>query len=673
MGGPLVDIGSNQQRLPRKTVQRNSFMQLQDENSIPTPKKTPEQDPPHYMASTKTSINAQATPSRSKLPRRAVTPSSFSSTAAKGRAWVALATKRVHSGRGKTPDHSNGTLSAVAAARIAKGGVPSLSSPLDKRLPSLPIAQVSTSSPVKESRTLLDAAERPLRKSPGTPEEAEWPALSPERTSTSSGTAKSSSAEHSVQDLEVSHAVEAQFVDKPTAVMVRKSVTDPATTHEDATTTSHEANEGPPCIPEQPAHRANKAPVITGDTYAGGGSQQPFSRPSASDHQDSSAFNQTAKDADGIIYGDHPPPPPPKPRSQTNGYIKRDSSNITGLRKASERNQKEPCDHGVISSSNIGEDEDDAVSYKLTLFESPKPKDPSTEGAKASLHDSTGASTSQQRFVNRTNFNRPLLLSEEIQSIGFPSRVSSQASHATKITAPPHTSSRTLKAPSLMNAKPSADLSPYSSVGDYLKQAESIKSSNNSMPRSDSKARLALSGIRSIFHKRDPKSVLKEKDPNQRMTNATSYGTSAKTPKQSSYINQPSKTSQAPPITATPTVPSARLFVRPRHPSEYISESPSLESPAQTASSETTRLATALIEQARSKRLDASEQAHLLNLGEIMLHTANFHARSRQAMERAQQAAREAKLAHDMTQEAMAAIVRIVHRSTSVSDLLARR
>ncbi|KAJ9646483.1 hypothetical protein H2199_002532 [Coniosporium tulheliwenetii] len=589
MGGPLVDIGSNQQRLPRKTVQRNSFMQLQDENSIPTPKKTPEQDPPHYMASTKTSINAQATPSRSKLPRRAVTPSSFSSTAAKGRAWVALATKRVHSGRGKTPDHSNGTLSAVAAARIAKGGVPSLSSPLDKRLPSLPIAQVSTSSPVKESRTLLDAAERPLRKSPGTPEEAEWPALSPERTSTSSGTAKSSSAEHSVQDLEVSHAVEAQFVDKPTAVMVRKSVTDPATTHE------------------------------------------------------------------------------------TNGYIKRDSSNITGLRKASERNQKEPCDHGVISSSNIGEDEDDAVSYKLTLFESPKPKDPSTEGAKASLHDSTGASTSQQRFVNRTNFNRPLLLSEEIQSIGFPSRVSSQASHATKITAPPHTSSRTLKAPSLMNAKPSADLSPYSSVGDYLKQAESIKSSNNSMPRSDSKARLALSGIRSIFHKRDPKSVLKEKDPNQRMTNATSYGTSAKTPKQSSYINQPSKTSQAPPITATPTVPSARLFVRPRHPSEYISESPSLESPAQTASSETTRLATALIEQARSKRLDASEQAHLLNLGEIMLHTANFHARSRQAMERAQQAAREAKLAHDMTQEAMAAIVRIVHRSTSVSDLLARR
>lgn len=232
MGGPLADIGSNQQRLPKKTVQRNSFVQLQDENSIPTPKKTPEQDSPHYMASTKASISAQATASRSKLPRPAVTPSSFSSTAAKGRAWVALATKRVRSGRGKTPDHSNGALSAVVTARIAKSGVPAISSPLEKRLPSLPIAQISTSSPAKASRTLIDAAERPLRKSPGTPEEAEWPALSPERTSTSSDTARSSSAEHSIQDPEVSHAVEAQFMDKPIAVTVRQSVTDPARTLE---------------------------------------------------------------------------------------------------------------------------------------------------------------------------------------------------------------------------------------------------------------------------------------------------------------------------------------------------------------------------------------------------------------------------------------------------------
>lgn len=419
-----------------------------------------------------------------------------------------------------------------------------------------------------------------------------------------------------------------------------------------------------------PASPERNSPSPSSSTAAGTRIRRLSSTSSCSRASGLAPVLTVSEDADRIIYGDHPPPPPPKPRAQATGTIKRDSSNVTGLRKASEHSQKEPSDHGAKSSGNNGVDEGDAVSYKFTMFESPRPTGASTEG-KAGLRGSTGASTSHQRptFVNRTNFNRPLLFSEDIQSIGFPSRVPSQAAQATKTIVAPHT----LRAPSLMNAKLSADLSPYSSVGDYLKQAESTKSSRNSMPRSDSKARLALSGIRSIFHKRDPKSALREKDPNKRMANVTSHGSSAKNPRQSLYNDQLPKTSQALPVANTPPVPSARLFVRPRHPSEYISESPSLESPAPTASSETARIATALIEQARSGRLDASEQARLLNLGEIMLHTANFHARSRQAMERAQQAAREAKLAHEMTNEALAAIVRIVHQSTSVSDLLGRR
>ena len=56
----------------------------------------------------------------------------------------------------------------------------------DKPLPSPPIAQIMTASPTKEARGLIDASERPLRRSP--PDKAEhaeeWPALSPEKTAT---------------------------------------------------------------------------------------------------------------------------------------------------------------------------------------------------------------------------------------------------------------------------------------------------------------------------------------------------------------------------------------------------------------------------------------------------------------------------------------------------------
>ena len=51
----------------------------------------------------------------------------------------------------------------------------------DKPLPSLPAARLALESPKKPGRTLLDASELPLRVSPGTPEEGEWPSLSPWR------------------------------------------------------------------------------------------------------------------------------------------------------------------------------------------------------------------------------------------------------------------------------------------------------------------------------------------------------------------------------------------------------------------------------------------------------------------------------------------------------------
>lgn len=54
--------------------------------------------------------------------------------------------------------------------------------PVDKELPSRPFATFANAmSPSKDSRSLIDAAEQPLRVSPGTPDEADWPTLSPVR------------------------------------------------------------------------------------------------------------------------------------------------------------------------------------------------------------------------------------------------------------------------------------------------------------------------------------------------------------------------------------------------------------------------------------------------------------------------------------------------------------
>lgn len=79
--------------------------------------------------------------------------------------------------------HTPHTGSRVASSKPA----------LDKPLPSRPVAQVITNSPYKEGRTLIDASEKPLRRSPGTPDEEDWPALFPTQHS-ASGTVQTSHA-----------------------------------------------------------------------------------------------------------------------------------------------------------------------------------------------------------------------------------------------------------------------------------------------------------------------------------------------------------------------------------------------------------------------------------------------------------------------------------------------
>ena len=54
-----------------------------------------------------------------------------------------------------------------------------------KPLPSPPVAQIMTTSPLNQTRSLIDATEQPLRRSPpGKPHEEEWPVLVPNRATT---------------------------------------------------------------------------------------------------------------------------------------------------------------------------------------------------------------------------------------------------------------------------------------------------------------------------------------------------------------------------------------------------------------------------------------------------------------------------------------------------------
>ncbi|TKA81914.1 hypothetical protein B0A49_00147 [Cryomyces minteri] len=203
---PLEDRSPNLRRpspAPRDTSYRKSrlsYTQLREENTPPvriamSPNKRPN-------ALTRASSSHMNTPSpltkpsmstphaTSKLPRRAPTPNSATQSAGKGAGWVASAARRVGIGRAtatkidiekRASSQPPGQLH-TPENRAASPIQTSLGKPLpnEKPLPPKPVARIS---PFKASQTLLDASEKPLRHSPGTPEEMDWPTLVPEKTS----------------------------------------------------------------------------------------------------------------------------------------------------------------------------------------------------------------------------------------------------------------------------------------------------------------------------------------------------------------------------------------------------------------------------------------------------------------------------------------------------------
>lgn len=176
---------------------------------------------PHFMSPTMAS-NSQAAAAVDKAATRASTPTSFASSTKKGRNWVASAVKRVamrrsgdataHAKEEPIPPRANNStrpekvyremtvlfsfstltpkqISAPLTSQPQNITSPSITrKPVltEKPLPSPPTAQVTTVSPSKGSRSLIDASEKPLRRSPpGKPHQQEdWPVLFPEKPTT---------------------------------------------------------------------------------------------------------------------------------------------------------------------------------------------------------------------------------------------------------------------------------------------------------------------------------------------------------------------------------------------------------------------------------------------------------------------------------------------------------
>lgn len=177
---------------------------------------------PHFMSPTMAS-NSQAAPAVKKAVTRTSTPTSFASTSTKkGRNWVASAVKRVTMRRsGDATEHTKEEIippranNSTRSEKVYRKMIllfsfstltpKQISAPLtsqpqnitspsitrkpvltDKPLPSPPTAQITTVSPSKGSRSLIDASEKPLRRSPpGKPHQQEdWPVLFPEKPTT---------------------------------------------------------------------------------------------------------------------------------------------------------------------------------------------------------------------------------------------------------------------------------------------------------------------------------------------------------------------------------------------------------------------------------------------------------------------------------------------------------
>ncbi|MCJ1462421.1 hypothetical protein MMC07_001022 [Pseudocyphellaria aurata] len=158
---------------------------------------------PRYMSPTLSSTQ-QTAAKASKAHDHDSTPSS-SCNKTQGNNWMSSAAKRVgfrRSGDGTPrtdkagissrtmcfPDKLATTSYATIPNSPVSSPVQSVTTPLsEKPLPSPPVAQIVKTSPMKEARSLIDASEKPLRRSPpGMPHtQEEWPALSPQKLNTS--------------------------------------------------------------------------------------------------------------------------------------------------------------------------------------------------------------------------------------------------------------------------------------------------------------------------------------------------------------------------------------------------------------------------------------------------------------------------------------------------------
>ncbi|KAK8208521.1 hypothetical protein IWZ01DRAFT_574305 [Phyllosticta capitalensis] len=139
-----------------------------------------EGDKPHFMAGTTSSSTRSITPTN-KAHKRAPTPHALLALSFGGkRGDRRRLDEDDHSADGKA-ERQNTREDTPPTAR-SRDTTPV--SPPDKPLPGLPAAQLITMSPPKQSRTLIDATERPLRVSIGTPNEKEWPVLYPSQPAT---------------------------------------------------------------------------------------------------------------------------------------------------------------------------------------------------------------------------------------------------------------------------------------------------------------------------------------------------------------------------------------------------------------------------------------------------------------------------------------------------------
>ncbi|MCJ1425837.1 hypothetical protein MMC29_003737 [Sticta canariensis] len=201
--GALTDITAKANNTAKRSPNTPSTSASQALDSPNTDKNLTKGKSPRFMSPTLSSTQQAAT-KVSKAQDRNTTPSSLLSKKAQGSNWMASAAKRVGFRRGgdETPHARKAGIPSKAISFPDKLATPSyvkisdspVSSPVqflttppsEKPLPSPPIAQLAKTSPMKEARSLIDASEKPLRRSPpGMPhKQEEWPVLSPQKLTT---------------------------------------------------------------------------------------------------------------------------------------------------------------------------------------------------------------------------------------------------------------------------------------------------------------------------------------------------------------------------------------------------------------------------------------------------------------------------------------------------------